>query len=116
MVSRIKKIIEQQGISVRAFAIACGINSPTLDRQLKGKMALSLDSVNKILFANPNISSEWLMRGDGPIYKSEISNQSNERLNKLISTIGEMQSIIEEKQSAIDALQSENDKLKKQIK
>lgn len=56
------------------------------------------------------------MRGDGPIYKSEISNQSNERLNKLISTIGEMQSIVEEKQKAIDALQSENDKLKKQIK
>lgn len=116
MVNRIKKIIETQGLSVRAFAIACEINSPTLDRQLKGRMALSLDSVNKILSANPNISAEWLMRGDGVMTKAELLSQSNERLNKLIATIGEMQSIIEEKQKAIDALQSENAKLKKQIK
>lgn len=116
MVNRIKKIIETQGLSVRAFAIACEINSPTLDRQLKGRMALSLDSVNKILSANPNISAEWLMRGDGVMTKAELLSQSNERLNKLIATIGEMQSIIEEKQKAIDALQTENDKLKKQIK
>lgn len=116
MVTRIKKIIETQGLSVRAFAIACDINSPTLDRQLKGRMALSLDSVNKILSANPNISAEWLMRGEGLMTKAELLNQANERLNTLIATLGEMQSIIEEKQQAIDALMAENDKLKTQIK
>ncbi len=114
MLTRIKKIIEQMGVSVRAFAISCGINSPTLDRQLKGRMALSLDTVNKILAANPNISAEWLMRGEGVMSKSDIINQSNERINKLIATIGEMQSIIEEKQQTITALQSENEKLKNQ--
>lgn len=114
MVTRIKKIIEQMGVSVRAFAISCGVNSPTLDRQLKGRMALSLDTVNKILAANPNISAEWLMRGEGVMSKSDIINQSNERINKLIATIGEMQSIIEEKQQTITALQSENEKLKNQ--
>lgn len=116
MVSRIKKLIELQGVSVRAFAIACEINSPTLDRQLKGRMALSLDTVNKILAANPNLSAEWLMRGEGPTSRTDITNQSDERLNKLIATIGEMQSIIEEKMQAITALQAENEKLKKQIK
>lgn len=116
MVSRIKKIIEDYDTSVRAFAIACGINQTTLDRQIKGKMAVSIDTVGKILSSNPNISAEWFMRGAGPMYNSEISNQSSERLSKLISTIGEMQTIIEEKQKAIDALQSENDKLKKQLK
>lgn len=102
------------GVSVRAFAISCGVNSPTLDRQLKGRMALSLDTVNKILAANPNISAEWLMRGEGVMSKSDIINQSNERINKLIATIGEMQSIIEEKQQTITVLQSENEKLKNQ--
>ena len=116
MVSRIKKLIELQGVSVRAFAIACEINSPTLDRQLKGRMALSLDTVNKILAANPNLSAEWLMRGEGSMTKSEMLMQSSDRVNKLISTIGELQSIIEEKQSIINALQAENEKLKKQIK
>lgn len=116
MVTRIKKIIEEYDTSVRAFAISCGINQTTLDRQIKGKMAVSLDTVSKILEANPNISAEWLMRGISPMYLSEILMQSNDRINKLISTIGEMQSIVEEKQKAIDALLTENEKLKTQLK
>lgn len=112
MISRIRKIIESQGVSVRAFAISCEINSPTLDRQLKGRMALSLDTVNKILSHYPNISANWLMRGDGPMLMSDITNQNNERINKLIATIGEMQSIVEEKQKSINDLMVENEKLK----
>ena len=116
MVNRIKQLIEMQGVSVRAFALGCKITQPTLDRQLKGSRELSLDTVNKILAANPNVSSEWLMRGTGPMLVSEILQQNNDRLSKLTATIGEMQSIIEENQKVIDALMSENDKLKKQLK
>ena len=113
MISRIKKLIELQEVSVRAFALNCGIQPPTLDRQLKGKMAISLDTTNKILATNVNISAEWLMRGEGPMYKSEILMLSDDRTAKLIGTIGEMQTIIEEKQKIIDALMKENAQLKK---
>ena len=113
---RISDFIVSQKLSVRAFGNVCGIHQATLDKQLKGLREVSLDTVMKIIEAFPNISTEWLLRGDGPIYRSDIANLSNDRLNKLIATIGEMQSIVEEKQQAIDDLQSENDKLKKQIK
>ena len=46
------------------------------------------------------------------MYKSEITNQNDERINKLIATIGEMQSIVSEKQKVIDDLMAENEKLK----
>lgn len=114
MVSRIKKLIELQGVSVRAFAIACEINSPTLDRQLKGRMALSLDTVNKILAANPNLSAEWLMRGEGSMSKLDIVNQADERVAKFTASMREMSVIIDEKQAIIESLQAEIEKLKKQ--
>ncbi len=113
---RISDFIISQNLSVRAFGNVCGIHQATLDKQLKGLRDVSLETVIKIVSAFPNLSTEWLLRGDGPIYLTDITNQSNDRLNKLIATIGEMQSIVEEKQKAIDALQAENDKLKKQIK
>lgn len=116
ILSRINELIIALNLTSRAFAIACGIKYTTLNNYLTGRRAVGYDSIDAILRNFPNVSAEWLMRGDGPMFKSEITSQSNDRLNKLIATIGEMQSIVEEKQKAIDDLQAENDKLKKQIK
>lgn len=116
IIKRINELIIALNLSSRAFAMACSIKYTTLNNYLTGRRALGLDTVDSILMAFPNVSAEWLMRGEGHMFKSDITNQSDERLNKLIATIGEMQSIIEEKMQAIDALQAENDKLKKQIK
>ena len=113
---RISDFIVSQNLSVRAFGNVCGIHQATLDKQLKGLRDVSLETVLKIIHTFPNVSAEWLLRGELPIYRSEISAQSSDRINKLIATIGEMQSIVEEKQHTVDALQAENDKLKKQIK
>ena len=113
---RIADFITAQNLSVRAFGNVCGIHQATLDKQLKGLRDVSLDTILKISATFPNISLEWLVRGEGPVYLTAITNQANERLNKLIATIGEMQSIVEEKQRAIDALQRENENLKTQIK
>jgi len=116
ILSRINELIIALNLTSRAFAIACGIKYTTLNNYLTGRRAIGFDTVDAILKGFPNVSAEWLMRGEGHMFKSDIANQSNDRLNKLIATIGEMQSIVEEKQQAIDALQAENDKLKKQIK
>jgi len=113
---RISDFIASQNLSVRAFGIMCGIHQATLDKQLKGLRDISLDTVMKIIGAFPTMSAEWLLRGEGPTYRTDIANQSSERLSKLMATLAEMQSIIEERQQVIDALQAENDKLKKQIK
>lgn len=116
ILSRINELIIALNLTSRAFAIACGIKYTTLNNYLTGRRAIGFDTVDAILKGFPNVSAEWLMRGEGHMFKSDIANQSNDRLNKLIATIGEMQAIVEEKQQAIDALQAENDKLKKQIK
>ena len=116
ILKRINELIIASNLTSRAFAIACGIKYTTLNNYLPGRRAVALDTVDLILKAFPNVSAEWLLRGEGPMYKSEITSQNDERINKLIATIGEMQSIVSEKQKAIDDLMAENEKLKKQQK
>lgn len=113
ILKRINDLIIASNLTPRSFAIACDIKYTTLNNYLTGRRALGLDTVELILSNFTNVSAEWLMRGEGPMYKSDITNQSNERLNKLIATIGEMQSILEEKQKQIDVLMNENTQLKK---
>ena len=83
MINRIEKVREAQNLSTRAFAIKCGINQPTLDRMLKGINALNLNCVASILATFPNVSAEWLMRGNGEMFLSP--DLSHIRLNSPIT-------------------------------
>lgn len=114
IIKRINDLIIALNMSSRAFAIKCRINYTTLNNYLTGRRAVGLDTIQSILSSLTNVSAEWLMRGEGPMFKSEITSKSDERVMLLTSTIGEMKSIIEEKQQLINALQSEIEKLKKQ--
>lgn len=84
MVTRIRGVIAYSGLSIRAFAIKCGMSQPTLDKQLKGLRAISLDTVSNILNTYPEISAEWLMRGIGCMTQ-EVKDKSAGivRINKL---------------------------------
>lgn len=42
-----------------------GMNQSTVSRQLKGEQALSSKLLDGILSAYPDLSAEWLMRGEG---------------------------------------------------
>lgn len=46
------------------------MNQTTLGRQLKGEQALSAKLIEGFLHVFPDISAEWLLRGEGNIYKS----------------------------------------------
>lgn len=69
MVNRIKTLINAKARSVREFAELIGVKQVTLNQQLIGDRKLSLDIVSAILNAFEDISSEWLLRGIGSMYK-----------------------------------------------
>ena len=114
MVSRVKEIIAQMGLSDRAFALRCGIAQNTLSRQLLGQRELSIATVNSILNSLPDISAEWLLRGEGDMYKSQNSllEVNSNRMERLIDTITTLQETINEKTKTIQLLEEENHKLK----
>ena len=75
---RLKEILGYSGLSVRAFAIKCRISQPTLDKQLKGLRGISIETIMSVLSTFPEISSEWLMRGNGEMIIGAKSNSAEQ--------------------------------------
>lgn len=116
MIERIKEIISYSGLSDRAFAIKCGLAQNTLNRQLNGVRELSLVTVNAILTAFDNISSEWLLRGKGTMLLSNIEQDPNiERMNRLVDTITTLQGALNEKDKTIKLLEEKAKRLEAEL-
>lgn len=72
---RISEIISNMGYkSKRAFAEKIGVAQTSLNDILNGAEP-KFSTLNKILIAEPLISAEWLMRGDGEMIKENNDNK-----------------------------------------
>lgn len=76
MIERIKLFISHLGLSTRAFAIKCGIKQNTLSNQLNGMRELSLSTLIAILSSFPELSAEWLLRGESDMFRRNLADSS----------------------------------------
>ena len=74
--SRIEKIMEAENLSSGIFAGQIGVQNSTLSHILNNRNKPSLDVLKKILQRFPEISSDWLILGQGPMYREERKSQS----------------------------------------
>lgn len=65
---RAKCVFGGKSISVNALSKQINVAQATLNPQLRGDRTLAANIVEKILEAFPDVSAEWLMRGDGTMY------------------------------------------------
>ena len=65
MENRIQKIINNQGISLNAFAQEIGVNRSTISHILTGRNKPSVEVLQKILKRYPSLSPDWLLLGNG---------------------------------------------------
>jgi len=72
---RIELILQQEGISSGQFAAEIGIQSSTLSHLLNNRNKPSLEVIKKILNRYPEISSDWLIRGEGSMYRDSKKSQ-----------------------------------------
>lgn len=77
MVERVIDVIKSKAKSVREFAESIGVKQVTLNQQLNGDRKLSLDIVLSVLNSFEDISAEWLLRGEGEMYKTVSENKNN---------------------------------------
>ena len=66
-------MISEMAKSERDFSIKIGVNQKTLNYYMLGKRKLSLEIIEAILNAFPEISAEWLLRGTGSMMLNETS-------------------------------------------
>ena len=67
---RVNEVLSNKQVSVNALSKLAGMAQTTLNTQLRGERALSVLVVVKILEIFPDISAEWLLRGEGEMCKS----------------------------------------------
>ena len=67
---RVNEILADKQVSVNALSKLVGMAQTTLSTQLRGERALSVFVVVKLLEVFPDISAEWLLRGEGEMYRN----------------------------------------------
>lgn len=69
MKDRILKFIQKEGISPAHFADEIGVQRSSVSHILSGRNNPSFDFIQKILQRYSSINSEWLIMGNGDMYK-----------------------------------------------
>lgn len=72
IVQRILDLVNDKAKSKRDFAALIGMEQVTFNNYMIGKRGLSYEVVDAILRTFPDVSAEWLLRGEGKMYKSEM--------------------------------------------
>ena len=89
MENRILKIIDEQDISLNAFAQEIGVNRSTISHILTGRNKPSVEVLQKILKRFPSLSADWLLLGNGSMHaknESSVTASSPKKTPKLGST------------------------------
>ena len=68
IVLRLKELIEEKGYTVNSFAREIGIAQVTLNNYIRLNRFPAYETLHAILHTFPDISAEWLMRGEGSMY------------------------------------------------
>lgn len=100
-------------MSVAELARVLDISQPTLNKQLtEGGAGVSVNTLGLLLKAYPDLSAEWLLRGDGDMKKGEewkvtqfipIPNKEVEQLEDHIATLKELNTMLREKIKVLEA-------------
>ena len=67
MVDRIKALLQERQLSTTQFADLVGVARPIISHVLSGRNKPSLEVVQRILAAFPDLSMAWLLNGTGPM-------------------------------------------------
>jgi len=73
MISRIRTILNREDISASKLAEKMGIQRSSISHILSERNKPSLEFIQKVLDAYPNINSEWLLTGKGGYLKTKTS-------------------------------------------
>ena len=73
---RVLQLFKYKRISVRAMAAQIGMAQKNLNNQVSGEVALSMHTLLLILDAFPDVSAEWLLRGNGEMFLWQAAGES----------------------------------------
>lgn len=112
---RLQQVLNYSQLSVRGLANKCGLKQQTLDKHIKGIAEPSAVTLIGIVNAFPELSADWLLRGEGEMIKTPQT-MDIDRIATLVDTIASLQKTISEKDKTIAILADQVEQLKNQLK
>lgn len=75
---RLKEIMKENNLSIRTLADKMGVSDVMAGKYVNDKSKPGLEAMQKIIESFPNISSNWILTGEGSIYEKEgrLDNES----------------------------------------
>ena len=89
ILTRINQFAESQGLSIRGIERAIGATNGVISGAIKNNREIGSDKVEDFLHTYPDVSAEWLLRGEGERFKKEIVSES-EVVMQLINKIAQL--------------------------
>ena len=96
MKDRIKKVMDESGLSASKFADKIGVPRSGLSHVLSGRNKPSLDYVIKLLNTFPNLDPNWLIKGqevEGDELQNRIQNELTESSNQSVEINNSLASV-----------------------
>ena len=115
---RLNRLVRESGMSETAFAESVNVVQVTLNRQLSGKRSVSADTILSVLQNQKDLSAEWLLRGEGAMYKTTELPPVDVSSEESIEHSAEVARLVREKNELIDEneeLREENKRLRAQL-
>lgn len=107
MVNRIKQLQDVLGVSENELAQRLGMKQSTLNSYSLGKRKPSYELAESVLATFVDVSAEWLMRGDGPMYISDLPSTDHDDSDEVL----ELKAEITRLRAALTELREENETL-----
>lgn len=117
VLERIIEFKDYLGVSKKAFAEKIGMEQTTVNNQLIGKRSVSFDLIISIVDTFPDISAEWLLRGEGEMLRLD-TNKNNISLINVdgdLKTDIEMEREIRRLRASLDLALEKNERLEAEL-
>lgn len=70
-IERLDSFMKDEGINDNQMTVVAGLSNGLIGKCRKNNSGMTSDSIEKILSAFPSLSAEWLMTGNGDMYKGD---------------------------------------------
>lgn len=121
MITRIHKLIDKEGISVRRFEQSINASNGLIRKAIANNTDVQSKWILEIADTYPNLNLDWLIKGEGEMYRekfiasqAEFVNITVHELHELRNRIESLKLLIESKEALIQS-QAETIKTKNDI-
>ena len=108
---RLNRLVKESGMSESAFAESVNVVQVTLNRQLSGKRSVSSDTILSVLQNQKDLSAEWLLRGEGAMYKTTELPPVDVSSEESINHSAEIARLVREKNELIDIIEEQKEEI-----